>query len=336
MPSPSAAWSALVLATGVLFPAQSRNKWNSRFDYTNLPHSNEAFWEPLAKAQVPMEQALELVAESEAATIRPLSVELKPAQEGAYWDLQVFAGGEEGAPRRVNLRVSAAEPKVLHRLELLALAEDEKAAWKVLAKAQVSAAVAIQLCKDRSAGDKLEPTFRDPRMRTLRFVPEPSAPVWEAELMGNEWRKDAIRRMWFSLNAAKPMVKRKFMLDRFSGEPLRNNQPTELGNGVYLHDFSVGDGPQVTSTSKVTCHYQLFLLDNTKLHDTWKTNLPETFPVSSAPLKGMSEGLVGMRVGGKRKIAMPYALAFGEAGNEIAPPRAMVVCDVVVRAIVDE
>ena len=42
--------------------------------------------------------------------------------------------------------------------------------------------------------------------------------------------------------------------------------------------------------------------------------------------------MVGMRVGGRRKIAMPYTMGFGEAGNELAPPKAMVVCDVVVES----
>jgi peptidylprolyl isomerase len=83
-------------------------------------------------------------------------------------------------------------------------------------------------------------------------------------------------------------------------------------------------------------NYRLFLLDNTKLHDTWQTKRTETFAVSEAPLQGMREGMVGMRVGGKRKIAMPYDKAFGEAGNEIAPPKAMVVCDVAVLGLVSE
>jgi peptidylprolyl isomerase len=50
----------------------------------------------------------------------------------------------------------------------------------------------------------------------------------------------------------------------------------------------------------------------------------------------MTEGMVGMRVGGKRKIAMPYNLAFGEQGNDVAPPKAMVVCDISVEELVGD
>jgi len=132
------------------------------------------------------------------------------------------------------------------------------------------------------------------------------------------------------------MVKHKIMLDRFAGEPLRGGKPTELDNGMFLYDFTSGDGEVVTADSKVKVNYRLFLLDSTKLHDTWEHHRPETFVISKAPLKGMSEGMVGMRVGGKRKIAMPYELAFGESGNELAPPKAMIVCDVAIDALIDE
>src|SRR5207249_2757305 len=102
------------------------------------------------------------------------------------------------------------------------------------------------------------------------------------------WRKEQIRRYEFNVNAAKPVVKRKIMLDRFAGEPLRGEKGTELANGMILHDFTPGDGEPVTADSKVKVNYRLFLLDNTKLHDTWKAHRPETFVISAAPLKGMS------------------------------------------------
>lgn len=330
MPSPSAVWSSLLLVAGFC-PVQKQ--WDPLFDYTHLQPANETYWEPLIQAQVQLEQALELAEQTEGAPVRPLSCELKAGESGTIWDLQLFVAEEKSPPRRVNLQVSTAELKVLHRTPLLSLAESEKEAWGVLAKAQTPATVAIQLSKDRSAGEKVEPVIREPRVRKLEFVPEPLAPIWKCDLLGNDWKNDMIRRYSFHVNAAKPVVKQKLMLDRFAGEPLRAGKPTELENGMYLFDFTIGEGPEVTADSKVKVHYRLFLLDNTKLHDTWESKRPETFVISSAPLEGMTTGMVGMRVGGKRKIAMPYELAFGEAGNELAPPRAMVVCDVAIDAL---
>jgi len=327
MPSASAVWSSVLLVAGLCLPGQK--KWRPLFDYTTLQPSNETFWEPLLQAQVQMEDALALAAETEGAPIHALSAELKVSGGDAAWQLEVFVGGE-GSPKRVDLQVSTSEPKVLRRLELLALTEDDKSVWKLMAKSEVPAEVAIQLCKDHPGGDKPEPVIREPRVRKLEFVPEAGAPVWDCELMGNDWMKEQIRRYTFLVSSRRPAITRRIMLDRFAGEPLRSGKPTELPNGMFLYDFTVGEGKEVTADSKVKVNYRLFLLDNTKLHDTWDSKRPETFVVSSAPLKGMSEGMVGMRVGGKRKIAMPYDKAFGEAGNEVAPPKAMVVCDVAI------
>lgn len=334
MPSPSPLWSSFLLVAGLWLPAQK--KWDPLFDYTHLQPSNESYWEPLLQAQVQMEQALELAEETEGASIRALSCELKAGKDGAFWDLQLFAGGEKSQPKRINLHVSAAEPKVLHRLELLSLADSEKQAWTVLAKAQTPASIAIQLCKDHSAGLKVEPLIREPRVRKLEFVPAPDSPAWKCELLGNDWKNEVIRRYSFSISATKPMVKQKIMCDRFAGEPLRKDKPIELANGMFLFDLTVGEGAEVAADSKVKVHYRLFLLDNIKLHDTWDSKRPETFVVSGAPLKGMTAGMIGMKVGGKRKIVMPYDMAFGESGNEIAPPRAMIVCDVAVETLAKE
>ena len=334
MSLPSAVWSPLLLVAGLCPPVQK--KWDPLFDYTHLQPSNETYWEPLGQAQVQMEQALELAEQTEGVPVRPLRCELEVGENGTLWELQLFVGDEKSPPKRVDLQISAAEPRVLHRLELLSLAESEKQIWSVLAKAQVQATIAIQLSKDHSAGEKVEPLIREPRVRKLEFVPEPLAPIWKCEVLGNESKNDLIRRFLFHVSATKPAVKQKLMCDRFAGEPLRAGKPTELDNGMFLFDLTVGEGPEVTADSKVKVHYRLFLLDNIKLHDTWDSKRPETFVISSAPLKGMSTGMVGMRVGGKRKLAIPYELAFGEAGNELAPPRAMVVCDVSIQALVHE
>jgi FKBP-type peptidyl-prolyl cis-trans isomerase len=334
MPSASAVLFSVVLVTGLSLPGQG--KWKPLYDYTNLQPSNEAYWKPLQQAQVQMEQALELAAQTEGASIHPLSATLKDGEGGAAWDLQVFVGNDRAAPKRVNLQIATAEPKVLRRLELLSLTEEDKKVWPLLLKTRVAADAAIEICKDHSSGNRPQPVIRDPRLRTLAFVPEEDAPIWECELMGDDWKKEEVRRYQFHVNAQKPGVKRRILLDRFAGEPLRDGQPTELPNGMFVYDFIVGEGDEVTAESKVRTNYRLFLIDNTKLHDTWDTKRPETFELAKAPLKGMTEGMVGMRVGGKRKIVIPYPLAFGEAGNDLAPPRAMVVCDVAIMGVVQQ
>jgi peptidylprolyl isomerase len=49
-------------------------------------------------------------------------------------------------------------------------------------------------------------------------------------------------------------------------------------------------------------------------NSTWSTNQPATFPLSET-IPGFGEGIAGMRVGGRREIVIPPALAYGAAGR---------------------
>lgn len=334
MPFPSIAWSPLVLVAGLSLPVSAQAKWKPLFDYTNLPPSNAEFWEALHGAQVPMEKAIELAKQTEKGTVRTLKAELKSGPEGAAWLLELFVGDEPGAQKRVNLSISAAEPKVLRRLDLRSISADEQELWEVLVKAQVPAEDSIEVAKKAAVGNKPKPVVLDPRARTLTISTKDGAALWSIELMALVPNEDHSRRYMIGVDMDMPHFKHLVLLDRFPGTPLRKYTPIALENGLLLHDWKVGEGEEVGPDSRVKVHYRLWLLDNSKFRDTRKTNLPETFVVSEAPIKGMSAGMLGMKVGGKRKICIPYPLAFGEAGNALAPPKAMVVCDIEVLELV--
>lgn len=336
-------WSAVALLTGLFLPAQPGKtqeppspKWDSSFDYTNLPASHQELWTPLAAAQVTLEQALGVAQDAESAPLRLLAAEMKLGQGEPTWHLQLFAGEPGSAPRRVNVHVSSLEPKVLKRLELRELIEHDQEAWAVLSQAQVTPEIAIELGRGRVAGDKAEAVLNDIRARKLSFVWADKIPVWKLELMGLERRSERPLRRELLVKADEPKVKQNLLLDRFTGEPLRGDEPSAREDGTWIFDFNVGEGEEITASSKVEVNYRLFLLDTQKIHDTVKLKRPETFVVSQAPLRGMTAGMIGMRVGGKRKIAIPYELAFGAQGGPLAPPRAMVVCDIVIESLVNE
>jgi FKBP-type peptidyl-prolyl cis-trans isomerase len=310
-------------------------KWDPLFDYTHLPPSNADFWAPLEKVTVELEQALGVAAKEIGGTVWTRRAELKSLEGQPAWHLELYTGGgANDQPKRVNLWISASEPKVVKRVDLLSMANDERADWNALAQCECQAEGAITICKVKARGEKAEEIVLKPRMRKVEFAAIPDAPTWKCELMGLE--KELPRRYAFDVNAKKSVIKQRLMLDRFPGTPLRKGEPSEQPSGMYTFDFVTGDGPTIGADSKVKVNYRLFLLDMTKLHDTLKMNQPETFVVSQAPLKGMTEGMVGMRVGGKRKLAIPYELAFGEKGNEITPPKAMVICDVTIEELIGE
>ena len=307
-----------------------RSTWKPGFDYTRLAPTNETLWAGLSKASVEMEAALAVASEVLGGTVWVARATLGEEGGQAAWKLELFVPGPDDQPRRVDLAIATVEPRVLARVDTEVLGEQDRTRWTRLAKAPVQAEAAIATCKTNARGEQPQAKITEPHARTLEFVAD-EAPFWRCELMGIE--KELPRRYGIEVRSDKPTLRVKLLIDRFPGTPLRSKQPVELPSGMLVHDFTTGDGPTVTRESKVRVQYRLFLLDNSKLHDTWRNNLPETFLVSQAPLKGMTEGLIGMRVGGKRKIAMPYELAFGEQGNEIVPPRAMVICDVSVEEL---
>jgi len=313
-------------------PSTGPKVWDPRFDYTNLPPSTAALWQ-VAQGAVPLEKVLAFVAETEGKSVRVILAEQRPGSP-AVWYLQLFLGGEDGNPERLNLQVASDELKVLKRTALRSMPDDERAVWVSLAECPVPAEVAIQLALERGRGDLESNALDGIQVRKLTFVPD-LKPVYRCEVIGQEHTSQVLRRYEMEVSAKDPKVRKRLLIDRFPGEPLRASEPVEL-RGMFVHDFEVGDGEEVHPDSKVRVNYRLFLLDGSKFYDTWKDQREETFLVSQAPLKGITAGMEGMRVGGRRKIAIPYELAFGEAGGELAPPRAMVVCDIQVEGLATE
>jgi FKBP-type peptidyl-prolyl cis-trans isomerase len=322
---------SLALAAGLALPAQALQlgRFKPLFDYTNLPPTNEEFWGALSGGSVSMEDAIALAEETEKTVVRVLRAEqrLGPAPT---WQLELFVGdGPE--PKRVNFTIASAKKEVVKRLELRSASPEDAALLPLLLASQVPGEDAIEVAKKALIGSKPVPMVSDPRARTLEFSGEHGVSQWKFEMMALDKKEQRPRRYAVVCDTKAPQFKHTLLLDRFPGTPLRRGRPTQLENGLVIYDFQEGEGEPATPDSHAKFDYRLWLLDNTKIHDTQKTKLPEVFTVSEAPLEGMRLGILGMKPGGRRKICMPYSLAFGEAGNEIAPPKAMIVCDIYLR-----
>ncbi|MEO2163293.1 MAG: FKBP-type peptidyl-prolyl cis-trans isomerase [bacterium] len=84
--------------------------------------------------------------------------------------------------------------------------------------------------------------------------------------------------------------------------------------GVQWEDTLTGSGEPAVEDNTVTIHYVAQLQDGAPVDSTWDRGVPMTFPLSTPPVAGLREGIVGMRPGGKRSMLLPPALAFGALG----------------------
>jgi FKBP-type peptidyl-prolyl cis-trans isomerase len=116
------------------------------------------------------------------------------------------------------------------------------------------------------------------------------------------------------------------------GAPLACKKPRRAGGlEVQVDDIKVGDGAVATAGKMVTVHYTGWLLDGKKFDSSYDHGAPINFVLGTGRvIKGWDRGLEGMRVGGKRKLTIPPALAYGERGTPGGPipPNATLVFDV--------
>jgi uncharacterized repeat protein (TIGR01451 family) len=95
-------------------------------------------------------------------------------------------------------------------------------------------------------------------------------------------------------------------------------------SGLQFRDLVVGTGASPASdTARVTVNYEGWLLDGTRFDGNTNTEF-----ALNAVIRGWTEGLRSMKVGGRRQLIIPADLAYGAAGTGNIPPNATLVFDV--------
>lgn len=99
---------------------------------------------------------------------------------------------------------------------------------------------------------------------------------------------------------------------------------------LIIDDIKVGEGTEAKSGNYVTVHYTGWLLDGSKFDSSKDRNEPFAFPLGAGHvIKGWDQGVVGMKIGGVRKLTIPAELGYGSRGaGGVIPPNATLVFEV--------
>jgi peptidylprolyl isomerase len=106
--------------------------------------------------------------------------------------------------------------------------------------------------------------------------------------------------------------------------PPKGAAPSKL----VVKDLIKGTGPEAKLGESVTVNYVgLLYKGGAEFDSSWKRNEPATFPLEQGKLiAGWTEGIPGMRVGGRRELIVPAELAYGKRGSPpTIPPNAPLV-----------
>ena len=88
-------------------------------------------------------------------------------------------------------------------------------------------------------------------------------------------------------------------------------------------DIVVGSGAPAAAGDTLTVHYIGTLESGQVFDDSYARGEPFTFRLGAGTvIQGWDLGLVGMRVGGKRRLIIPPELAYGSQGRSPIPPNA--------------
>jgi len=100
---------------------------------------------------------------------------------------------------------------------------------------------------------------------------------------------------------------------------------------LIKEDLVVGTGKEVSLWSRAVVNYRGTLANGVQFDSSYERGQPFSFVVGAGEvIKGWDEGVLGMKVGGKRKLVIPPSLAYGNRGIPgTIPPQATLTFEVV-------
>jgi len=133
--------------------------------------------------------------------------------------------------------------------------------------------------------------------------------------------------LWALINWSKNFNTNKIM------EPISDNNEqanTIQSNELKIEVLNEGEGVAAKNGDNISVHYTGTLEDGTKFDSSLDRGVPFDFDLgASQVIKGWDLGVLGMKVGEKRKLIIPADLAYGENGIPgVIPPNATLIFEV--------
>ena len=113
-----------------------------------------------------------------------------------------------------------------------------------------------------------------------------------------------------------------------SEEPKINPNIYEI-QGMKIEVLKEGTGDSSKNGDRVTVHYVGTLENGTKFDSSIDRGTPFSFTLGDGEvIEGWDLGVLGMKAGEKRKLTIPYNLAYGEGGYGPIPAKATLIFEV--------
>tara|TARA_Y100000748_G_C15478494_1_gene481809 strand:- start:1429 stop:1833 length:405 start_codon:yes stop_codon:yes gene_type:complete len=106
-----------------------------------------------------------------------------------------------------------------------------------------------------------------------------------------------------------------------------NNKVIIMKNGLIIEDKLIGEGNVAQEYSIVTVHYSGRLQSGKYFDSTNEIGRePFRFTLGAGQvIKGWDQGLIGMKVGGKRKLTIPPSLGYEDRDMGVIPPNSTLI-----------
>jgi len=108
-----------------------------------------------------------------------------------------------------------------------------------------------------------------------------------------------------------------------------NSKVITTASGLQYEEIEVGTGSMPQKGQTCVVHYHGTLLDGTVFDSSKERGQPFEFPIGEGRvIKGWDEGVMSMRIGGKRKLIIPADLAYGARAMGAIPSNSTLVFEV--------